>query len=402
MTFKIIKNKHMKRITFLLVLTVCLSTITNSQELFYKLRLVDTHLQAMKNTEVTCTEIESRKVIKKITDNNGSVEFHLTEGKLWQIDILEIKNYYMWQLEMPKSGTKMKSQTITYMYSDYLAAMRPPVDRSKIDFEIIKQKFKKKIYPDKEAVVKIVLTKPSNKSKLSKFPVQLTCYKLKKQFQAVSNSAGTVFFKVPVGFDYEVDIEGINSYDVINIPADKPATYTNRYHFEPLNFKETIKNNIVTQKLSKKPSPTSGRYLLKVKFISESEESMSNSTVVISELEGKLSYQAVIDENSEAYFMLPKKKTYVYKYPKQGTLQFYEKVIDLTRKFGIGQGSAVVKIKSFEALRPTKLTLNLFDSDTDINEFFKGEEFRISNFSNKTIPYYAQSYLFFKDKDRIE
>jgi len=378
-------------------LLLLLSSAPFAQELNYTVTFYDVKGKPITNTEVTCTEIETRKVIKQMTNSEGTTTFNFTEGKLWQMDILEIKNYYMWQLKVPQDGGMNRSQTITYSYEDYLLAMRPPIDRSKIDFEVLNQKLTSKSKPQNESILRVVMTKQDRKTPLRKLPIQLTCYETEKQYRALTNSKGIAYFSLPLGYDYDIDIEGINGYDVVSISDKGAAVYTNKFSFVPINFKETIKDNVVTQQLAKEPKPTSGRYLLQVYFEKEEVGYMKNTEVFINELEGDLKYKATTDENGMAYFMLPKKKTYVYNYPKQGPFTSFEEVADLTRSYGVSQGGVIVKIKNQVALRETKVKLHLPKSDKEFNSFFKSKNFTITNFTNKTIPYYAQSHLLFED-----
>ncbi len=390
----------MKKIPLLLLFFLLANFIAVSQELEYTITFMGEDGKPLASTVITCTEVESREVMKQTTNHEGTAIFKFTKGKLWQMEVLKIKNYYMWQIKMPKAGTAKRSQTITYSYKDYLFAMRPPVDRSKIKFKIINQKLKSGVKPEGESIMKIVMTKPDRKTPLRKLPIQLTCYALEKQYRAVTNSKGVAYFKIPLGNEYEVDIEGINGYDFVKISNKGARTYTNKYTFAPINFTETIKNNIVTQALAENQKPTSARCLLHVYFRNSNGKSMGNKAFEISELEGELTYRATTNAEGEALFMLPKKKTYIYKYKNQGPFKNYDIVADLTRAQGIGQGGKMLKIRQNLIARATKLKLELPQNDKEVYAFFKSKNFKISNFTNKSIPYYAQPYMFFKDKQK--
>ncbi len=381
-----------------IVALVINSPITiRAQEVEYTLKLMDAYGQPMKSVDVKLTEIETRETFVVKTNEQGVVGFHIKTGNLWQMDILKIKNYFMWQVKVPELGIAEQRRTVVYDYEDYLRKMRPPVDRSQLNLVTENQNVSPSEKSTKEeAVVRIRLKKKDN-SPLQEFPIQLTCYKLETSYKAVTNLQGTAIFKIPTGMDYEIDLEGIESYSYIDLEPDKARARSKWFTFEPMNFKESISADTVTQGLPPKPTGTSARYFLTVHFKIGGSGPFANQAVYLHELEGPKVYKAQTNNDGKAFFMLPKGKTYVYVASSLGVFEQQILVADLTRTFGIGGGNRTVLLDPDLEPVETVIEFSLPDEDEKYQEFFNDRGIKLSNFQNHSVPYYAKSYLLFKD-----
>jgi len=381
-----------------IVALVINSTIAiRAQEVEYTLKLMDAYGQPIKNVDVKLTEIETRETFIVNTNAQGIVGFHIETGNLWQMDILKIKNYFMWQVKVPELGISEQRRTVVYDYEDYLRKMRPPVDRSKLNLVTKSQKISPSEKSTKEdAIVKISL-KRKDKSPLQEFPVQLTSYSLETSYQAVTNLQGTAIFKIPTGQDYEIDLEGIEGYSYIDLEPDKARTRSKWFTFEPMNFKESISADTITQVLPPKLSGTSARYFLTVHFKIGGSGPFANQAVYLHELEGPKVYKAQTDNDGKAFFMVPKGKSYVYVASSLGVFEQQIPVADLTRAFGIGGGNRTVSLASDLEPIETVIEFSLPDEDGKYQGFFNDQGIELSNFQNHSVPYYAKSFLLFKD-----
>jgi Ca-activated chloride channel family protein len=299
------------------------------------------------NTEVEFIEVHTRERIVRKTDATGSLTYQFTSGHFWQFNVLDVRDYFPWQFERMENKNIKEEHTVTYSYERYLRETRPAVDRSKIALTKVPQSFS---VTDKatetESMVHITLGK-KDKSPLSNFPVELTCYKLGKTFVAKTNAAGTACFKVPVSQEYEIDIDGIPSFSYIDLVGTKYYTAKRTLTYEPTVVNEKIANDTVRQILAADVSATSARVLVHVYFKKQGGTFWQGENVYLTEINGKLTYVAKTNMNGEATFLIPKGKSYMI----HGNYERDIDVLNFTRNRGIGYNNKWVNYRPLERLQ---------------------------------------------------
>lgn len=361
----------------------------------------------MANTNIKMVEIETRKELVQKTNVKGEATFDLTFGDTWQIQIKEIKDYYMWQVEMPKKGNHKSTRKIVYNMEKYERSLRPPVDREALGLEEITQKISPREKPDAENVLFRVRLKRRNGRPLVKFPVQMTNYEQKKIYQAITNAHGEAKFKLPKGKEYEIDLEGINEYTYVRIPNKSGYNGVRSLTFEPINFTEEVINDTIVQKIDHIENGTSGRHFLTVIFREiGSSTPYANKAVTITAMEDGTCYRAITNDQGEAKFMLPKGKHYIHRQiiPNFfGDLYNESLVKDLTRAFGVGKSRKTIKIQPIPNIPdiPKGFNILMTNEEFDFSNFFASEGVKVSGFKNLSTPYYARNHLLFTDEENL-
>jgi uncharacterized protein YegL len=309
---------------------------------FFTLTVNDNHKKPMAGVDVMLEETITRERISKKTNALGIAEFKLDHGRTWQINILDVIDYPRWQFDLPDvaggSGGKY-SRTVTYDYQTYKREIRPVVDRTQLQFTHETQKFVAGAEkPTNELGLITLLIKKANKTALTNFPVSITCYKLNKTFDAKTNLQGAAVFKVPINSEYQIDIDGIDNFDFVDLPDRKLYFINKEITYEPTNIKEIAKNDTITQTLMSGQKGTSGRVLILLTVQDKKGMPWINEVVFLQMLKDKKVYTAYTNKEGKVEFLLPKGKKYMihFRYKKDVD------VIDLSRSFGIGYKSKLI------------------------------------------------------------
>lgn len=381
----------------LIVLIIWSASNLFAQEAKVKFRFLDTKLKPIRNTKVTLTEIETREELKGKTDNNGSVSFHITSGKLWQIDFLKIKNYPMWRIKMPARGSMDQKRTFTYDVEKYKWELSPPVNRTDIDLQIISSTANEQSKPTKEQAIGKVILSRKNKTPLRNFTVKLFSKKTSTLYTCNTDQNGVAYFQLPLNEIYDIELEGIERYNFLKVPKHS-GTFYRTIPFEPQNFKEQKVGNIITQDLPANITPTSARHLVSVLYKVKGKGPLTNKDVHLKD-DRDFEYRAKTNSQGIAKFMLPKGFTYFYVMNSSGILEERKEVADLKYAFGIGSLNRTVMIDPDISPRETNVKFVLPKTAEAFNEFFKGKNLIFNNFQNNSVPYYAKSYLCYDDED---
>jgi hypothetical protein len=306
------------------------------------LTVKDNQGKAMAATEVMLEETITRERITKMTNNLGIAEFSLDHGKTWQINILDVIDYPHWQFDLPvvapgSPGTY--TRTVSYDYNRYKREMRPAVDRSKLQLVHETQKLVAgAAKPANDLGIITILVKRANKTALPNYPVSITCYALNKTFDAKTNMQGAAVFRVPINNEYQIDIDGVENFDYVDLP-DRKLTYVDKtITYEPTVIKETIQNDTITQSLMKGQGGTSGRVLTLLTIQTKKGIPWANEVVYLQMLKDKRVYTAITNKEGKVEFLLPKGKKYMIHFRYQKDVD----AIDLSRSFGIGYKSKSV------------------------------------------------------------
>ena len=292
----------------------------------YTIRILDNQGRPMPNVPVRLIETTSMNRIVIKTDQTGVAKTTFNSGKEWAISIKEMRNCAF--LELPESGTGRSSRTITYDMETYLRERRPTVDRSNLNFDVIDQQSIGNPRPDdKNSVVRVKIFK-RDRSPLTRYPVQLTCYKTNKQYLGKTGSDGIANFLVPFDNDYEIDIDGIETFAWIDI-GNRAGISSTSIAYEPSNIKEKVINGFIEQTIPDGIEPTSAHAKVVFNLTGGPNEGIKED-VYLRMLGSNKIYHAVSDENGKVIFMLPVKRKYMIDFKFQHDVD----VVDLSKARG--------------------------------------------------------------------
>jgi hypothetical protein len=387
----------MQKITLWILFTFHVLSL-QAQTLNYKLTLLNDQNRPMANVEVTLIETVKRTVLKSKTNGAGVVNFKIEGGNVWQMNILQIQNYYKWQIVMPQyQGTQ--EATFTYAPEKILREMKAPVDRTNLQIVTEKQNLSKAPPATPQlSSIKIHFSK-DNRQPLANFPIRLTNIRLLKAYEATTNAQGDVFFSLPNQEEFELDIEGINHFDYIQTLTKSSVMSLNKV-FEPYPYQDVVKNDTIAQSIPENiKEGTSNRHLLIGYFRYENDEPVANQAVYLKNMDGKNVYKTQTNAEGIARFMLPKNNRYgvVHKQINQD-FQIVKEVIDLSRAWGIGHSEKGIILPMPDKAPyqlPDNLQIQLIKTPQKLNEFFIGTGIEFVDFKNlsyKTHEYAALSY----------
>ncbi len=287
----------------------------------YNLKVIDNKSNPLSEISVSLIETTSKKRINSKT-KDGSVSFEINYGKEWAVNVGEMKNCDF--IEVPENGTANQNRTVTYDMKHYNRINRAYVDRSTLNLENINQtKLDNLNFGPSEALVQLFLKKEDD-TPLVNYPVNLTCYKLKKTFLGKTNSKGVAKFIVSANKDYEVDIDDIESINYVDVKNSGIYTLTTTY--EPTNILEKEVNDTIVQNISAERNGTSSRVFLKLKMNELSSNKVASEDVYLQMLKSNKVYKAKTNSKGEAYFLLPSKRKYMvhFRYQKDVDVLSYK------------------------------------------------------------------------------
>jgi hypothetical protein len=290
---------------------------------------------AMANTKVEFVETTSRERVFTTSDASGVARITLEGGNYWQIEILEIRDYYQWQLVMHSSSATSKvSMTITYNLANYLRETEPIVDRSKITFTEVKQNHSKTEVPKPGTNLLICNVKKLNGSPNSGVYIALVSTSEMVKYYTKTNSAGEAVFMLPSNSKYQLDLAQIENFSYFDTPSKAGMVGRKILTYEPTTVIEKNVNDTITQQLAVNQKGTSDRELATVKVIGGPDAGgvYAKAPVYLQELRSIIVYKAISNEQGVATFLVPKGKKYMIHFEYQKDVD----VFDLTRSFGIG------------------------------------------------------------------
>jgi uncharacterized protein YegL len=343
-------KKAMVRHFLVLLLSIVATNLYANGALRLMLTIKDNQGKPIANTEVRFIETTSRKLIARITNSQGLVDIMLSEGKIWQIATLKINDYYLWQIEIPKipdGVTAQMTKILTYDYDFYRRDTRPAVDRTKLSLTKVAQNISpNETAKDTMGIVKLIISK-ADKSPLTNFDVQLTCYATATIFTTKTNSNGIAFFKVPINNEYQIDIDGIENFSYIDLPNARNYTATKTFTYEPTIVKETFKKDTILQDLTPNQQSTSARTLVSLTIYGGEQGIFPKEKVYLNVLKDTKVYEGTTDEKGVVKFLLPKGKRYMINFKYEENVD----VIDLTRNRGIAHQNRSIRYRPVERLQ---------------------------------------------------
>jgi Ca-activated chloride channel family protein len=322
-----------KNLSFFVFFFLFLSLLhAQNGTLDYQLTVLNTKLSPLSGLAIIVQESSTNQKLKFTSDSRGMVAFKLDTGKIWWLSVGKMYKYE--SLEVPERGITKSSATVTYDLKNWERENRPMPDRSKINFEIIKANTKENLQPTAKMSVAEVIVKRKNGAGLPDFSLTLTCIKEKKQYLGKTDKIGKARFLVPINNDYEIDIDGIESYTYIDI-SKNPGFQSVRFTYEPTNISEKDLHDTITQTLPANIGSTSARVVYTIGVRNQTGEFLKNETVYLNLINSDKVYQARTNDEGEVKFLLPIQKKYMLNFEFQRDVD----VINLTHVKGIGQGS---------------------------------------------------------------
>jgi hypothetical protein len=298
----------------------------------------DSRGRGLANTEVEFIETHTRERKLLSTDARGVLKHKFLTGRYWQFNVKDIRDYFFWQVEVPPGRNYTLSKTVTYNYERYERETRPAVDRSKLQLQTVPLKTKLSDPPSEtHGIVRLEIQR-ADKKPLGRFPVALTSYKLGKTYTAETNPGGIAVFKVPLGNEYEVDIDGINSFTYCDL-IDKPYYVARkRFTYEPTEIVEKEVNDTIVQKLDPGQKGTSGRVITTITLAGGPDKVWRDEPVYIEVMGKNKWYKGVTNARGQVSFLLPKSDRYMI----HGRFEPDLDVLDYRRRRGIGYGNKKV------------------------------------------------------------
>ena len=290
---------------------------------------------AVSNTLVEFVETTTRERVSTKTDKSGLARITLEGGYYWQIEMLEIRDYFQWQLTMHNSNaTSEVSMSIVYDLPHYLRETEPIVDRSKLVFTELKQNHSKNVAPLPGMSVLICTVKKLNGAPNQGVYLALVSTSNLKKYVAKTNSAGEAVFMLPANAKYQIDLDKMENFSYFDMPQMQGVVGRKFLTYEPTIVAEKNTNDTIIQQLKAGQKGTTDRTLTTVKVIGGPGAGgvYANTPVYLQELKGTLVYKAQTDDFGTATFLVPKGKKYMIHFEYQKDID----VFDFTRSFGIG------------------------------------------------------------------
>jgi uncharacterized protein YegL len=305
----------MNKLTLSFFLFFTITVFSQSQYLRVQtIKVINNKQDPMSNVPVTLIETSTKQRISKNTNTNGEVVFEIKTGKEWAINILEMKNCsFIYDFD---SGYSTGSNLITYDINHYRRTHRAKLDRKSLKIITIDQsRLVVTKHDSKTALVKLKIVKDDD-SPLKNFAVNLTSYKLEQTFLGKTNEDGIANFIVPINTEYEIDIDGVDSFDYID--TKKAGTYDLQFTYEPTNVKETVVNDTIAQSIPNDIKGTSSRIAVKIKVNKLGGNDVSRELIYLQKLGTNKIYKGKMDKEGKVSFLLPNRSKYLihFKYQK--------------------------------------------------------------------------------------
>lgn len=353
----------MKYFTFIIFLVLA-SVACAQAEFDYALTVMNNQGKPEANRDVVFIETSTYERVALKTDAMGVLKHKFDHGEEWAVTVGEMRNCII----LKTQGGGKSTRTMTYDVAYYKRENEPRPDRTKITFKVVEQKLPGTTKNgDNDAVIIIVL----QDQKGTRYPgidVALTCYETKTQYKAKSNASGQAVFQVPLKNNYDIDIDGVEFLNFIDI-KDRATTMTQTMLFQKRTFTETVKDGYIVQTLPANVEPSSSHARIKLQ-INGGKNNGVKEDIYLRMLKSNKVYKAKTNDNGEVTFMLPIRGKYMVDF----TYQRDADVIDLSQMKGIGFQNLYVtyvpdpRLENIENFIPTMANLILYDVQEFVNK----------------------------------
>ncbi|MFT6922875.1 MAG: Mg-chelatase subunit ChlD [Crocinitomicaceae bacterium] len=306
----------------------------NAQEFKIEIRVTSLKGGPDVGRDVVFIESATYERVSIKTDADGWVRTTFDHGALWLGSVGEMRNCF----EVNAAWGGKSTRQMTYDPVAWERSNQALPDRRSIAFTTIDQY---RISPmsepsSKESILNIILL-DQRKKVYAKIEVALVCFETKKIYRGRTNASGGVTFKVPIGQNYEIDIDGVESLKFIDLDS-RPMTTTMRIMFQPRRFTEDKKDRFIVQNLPDNVEPSSSHARIKLKVRKDGSEAIQED-VYVRMLQSNTVYKAKTNDLGEVTFMLPIRNNYQVDFQYQRDADN----IDLSKVNGIGFKEQVVE-----------------------------------------------------------
>ncbi len=321
----------MKRSFLFIILLSVFSVITTFSQgtLNYTLQVVDTHGKTMSNLDIVLVETSTFKRLVYQTNPAGMLSLSLTEGEEWMMHIGDMKNHTL--LKIPAGSTGTGSGTVTYDVAYWNRINEPPVDRSKLNLELVHQTVNPRDMPAAGHSILEIIAVNDAKRPWQKMDVRLTSYALNKTFVATTDGQGKARFNVPNNQKYQIDLDGEIDFEVTDV-GNQSSIRGLTLTYEKIDFLEKVNEfGEIEQVFTTEPKPVSNRVMVTLFLQGGSKNGVREDVYLDMSYDNKR-YHGKTDDQGKVVFLLPKKRSYKVSFPFEANAA----LLDLTRFRGIG------------------------------------------------------------------
>ena len=298
----------------------------------YSLKVTTTKRTPDVGRDVVFVEKSTYERIALKTDNQGSLTHTFTYGN-WLGSIGEMRNCI--KIDATYNGNG--SQSFTYNPENYELQNKIVPDRRSVNFTRVNQG---RLSPTEQPTAKeSIITIKLLDQKRKVYPgvdVALVNFDSGIIYESRTNSSGAAMFKVPVGQEFDVDVDGVESLRRIRV-AQVPMNSQLTLLYQPREFKENQEDRFIVQSVTPEMQPSSSHAKVKIKVRGGSKGGI-NEDVYVRMLKSNAVYKAKTNDQGEVLMMLPIRQKYFIDF----TYQRGADQIDLSDVKGIAQQTVSV------------------------------------------------------------
>ncbi|MFK7949992.1 MAG: carboxypeptidase-like regulatory domain-containing protein [Saprospiraceae bacterium] len=281
----------------------------NSDEVNYIISIQNAAGEPLKNQEITATNSKTpSEVHTKFTTEKGKIKFILRRGETYSIEYLN-ENF---SATIPINGTSFMTKKI--VYQGQISVTKPTV----LDTIIFKKVPREPSAT--EALFQLVLKNKEGKvyKYLDVWMVQPT---INKVYYTKTNSKGYATFKLPIGYDYQVNFKRDENYRTITVPKQpnlrfrKGFTYTSNF----MDITEVVSNDTIFQTVALTQKATLKRALIKVTVLDLDGNPLEEEKVYLQGVDKV--YTAETNADGQTALLLPKGKYYAINFEYRDSLE---------------------------------------------------------------------------------
>ena len=318
----------MKNLIFIVLVVFAISNISAQGTVKLKLTLKDMKMSTLSFTKIKLVETSTGDSLVQKTDGLGVANFLIESGQRWEVFYLGVKDADV--IEVPASGNSTQSATLIYI-PDNQNIEKLVANRTNLKFEEIHENISISKFPEGiKSIIRLKVLTNSDSPVRNIEVCMVDIQELKKYITKTDNSGEARFF-LENGKEYELDVDGIEGYDIFKMPQGQGVFMRPSITYKPTEIKEVVKNDTIWQTLEQFQTPTSSRALISVNLRNYDREMLSGEIVTLDEQGSKNIYAGFTNKNGKIDFLLPKGKSYVvnFKYERGA------KLIDITTKYGM-------------------------------------------------------------------
>ncbi len=311
---------------FILLSTLFISMAYGQSEFSYSLTVRNTKGAPAAGLDVVFIETSTYERLAFKTSASGTLSVTFDHGDKWLGSVGDMRNCI--ELETARGGRS--TRTMTYNPESWERENQPLPDRRSVQLTHVNQeRLSKMEEPDRTHSVLHIRLEDRNHKTYSKVKVSLVCFATGTVYDNVTVNGGATF-KLPIGQNYEIDVDGVESLKWIDLD-DRPMTLNMKILYQPRTFTEKQDKRFVLQTLPADVEPSSSHSRIKMTVLKEGTRAV-NEDVYVRMLQSNKVYKAKTNDQGEVTFMLPIRNKYLVDFQYQRDAH----EIDLSHVQGIG------------------------------------------------------------------